>query len=66
MKYSWGVGACTKLTSPRMAKVIVDAAAERPDVPNPYLAQGVDAVCYSGGKCMRGPQVTDRARQQPW
>lgn len=37
--------------------VIVDAAAERPDVPNPYLAQGVDAVCYSGGKCMRGPQT---------
>ena len=37
--------------------VIVDAAAERPDVPNPYLAMGVDAVCYSGGKCMRGPQT---------
>lgn len=38
-------------------QVVVDAAAERPDIPNPYLAQGVDAVCYSGGKCMRGPQV---------
>ncbi|HUT62809.1 MAG TPA: aminotransferase class V-fold PLP-dependent enzyme, partial [Anaerolineae bacterium] len=36
--------------------VMVDAAAERPDVPNVYLEAGVDLVCYSGGKCMRGPQ----------
>lgn len=35
---------------------IVDAAAERPDVPNRYLALGADAVAYSGGKCLRGPQ----------
>lgn len=35
---------------------IVDAAAERPNAPNVYLQQGVDAVAYSGGKCMRGPQ----------
>ncbi|NKB68338.1 MAG: aminotransferase class V-fold PLP-dependent enzyme [Candidatus Latescibacteria bacterium] len=35
----------------------VDAAAERPDAPNWYLAQGVDAVGYSGGKCLRGPQA---------
>jgi len=35
---------------------IVDAAAERPDVPNRYLALGADAVTYSGGKCLRGPQ----------
>jgi L-seryl-tRNA(Ser) seleniumtransferase len=34
----------------------VDAAAERPDVPNPYLSEGVDVVAYSGGKCLRGPQ----------
>lgn len=38
--------------------VFVDAAAERPDLPNPYLAQGVDAVAYSGGKCLRGPQAS--------
>ncbi len=36
----------------------VDAAAERPNVPNWYLQQGVDAVAYSGGKCMRGPQAS--------
>ncbi len=34
----------------------IDAAAERPDVPNRYLADGVSAVGYSGGKCLRGPQ----------
>ncbi|MXZ73949.1 MAG: aminotransferase class V-fold PLP-dependent enzyme [Gemmatimonadetes bacterium] len=38
--------------------VFVDAAAERPDVPNPYLIDGVDAVAYSGGKCLRGPQAS--------
>ena len=38
--------------------VFVDAAAERPDVPNPYLSDGVDAVAYSGGKCLRGPQAS--------
>lgn len=36
--------------------VFVDAAAERPDVPNYYLEAGADAVAYSGGKCLRGPQ----------
>ena len=35
---------------------LVDAAAERPDIPNRYLAAGADAVAYSGGKCLRGPQ----------
>ncbi len=37
---------------------LVDAAAEQPNVPNWYLAQGVDVVAYSGGKCMRGPQAS--------
>jgi uncharacterized pyridoxal phosphate-dependent enzyme len=36
--------------------VFVDAAAERPNAPNVYLQAGADAVAYSGGKCMRGPQ----------
>lgn len=35
---------------------VVDAAAQRPDIPNRYLAMGADAVCYSGGKCLRGPR----------
>ena len=38
--------------------VMVDAAAERPDVPNVYIEAGVDLVAYSGGKCLRGPQCT--------
>jgi len=35
---------------------LVDAAAEEPDAPNFYLESGADLVCYSGGKCLRGPQ----------
>jgi len=35
---------------------MVDAAAEEPNVPNYYLETGADLVCYSGGKCLRGPQ----------
>lgn len=37
---------------------LVDAAAQRPDVPNRYLAMRADVVAYSGGKCLRGPQST--------
>jgi uncharacterized pyridoxal phosphate-dependent enzyme len=36
--------------------VIVDAAAEIPRRPDPYLTRGADLVAYSGGKAMRGPQ----------
>jgi L-seryl-tRNA(Ser) seleniumtransferase len=35
---------------------LADAAAEEPEVPNFYLESGADLVCYSGGKCLRGPQ----------
>jgi len=38
------------------APVLVDAAAELPLVPNPYLSRGADMVAYSGGKILRGPQ----------
>jgi|SaaInl7_200m_RNA_FD_contig_51_48914_length_3714_multi_6_in_0_out_0_3 D-glucosaminate-6-phosphate ammonia-lyase len=37
--------------------ILVDAAAERPDVPNIYIEAGCDLVAYSGGKCMRGPNA---------
>jgi L-seryl-tRNA(Ser) seleniumtransferase len=37
---------------------LVDAAAQRPDLPNRYLQLGADAVAYSGGKCLRGPQAS--------
>jgi uncharacterized pyridoxal phosphate-dependent enzyme len=36
--------------------VLVDAAAEEPLNPNIHLAKGASLVCYSGGKCLRGPQ----------
>jgi hypothetical protein len=36
--------------------VLVDAAAEEPLNPNPHIAAGATLVCYSGGKCLRGPQ----------
>ena len=36
--------------------IVVDAAADYPTVPNPYLTKGADLVAYSGGKILRGPQ----------
>jgi len=40
----------------RKIPVVVDAAAELPVNPNPYLQRGADLVAYSGGKFLRGPQ----------
>ena len=37
--------------------VIVDAAAEILTIPNKHLQAGAEMVCYSGGKCLRGPQA---------
>ncbi|HET7086748.1 MAG TPA: twin-arginine translocation signal domain-containing protein [Rhizomicrobium sp.] len=36
--------------------ILVDAAAEEPLNPNPHISRGATLVCYSGGKCLRGPQ----------
>jgi L-seryl-tRNA(Ser) seleniumtransferase len=36
--------------------VLVDAAAEGLELPNPHLSQGADLVAYSGGKYLNGPQ----------
>jgi D-glucosaminate-6-phosphate ammonia-lyase len=38
--------------------ILVDAAAEGLEVPNPHLAQGADLVAYSGGKYLNGPQCS--------
>ena len=40
----------------RGVPVLVDAAAEIPRVPNPFLSRGASMVAYSGGKYLRGPQ----------
>jgi uncharacterized pyridoxal phosphate-dependent enzyme len=40
----------------RKISILVDAAAEEPLNPNIHLARGATLVCYSGGKCLRGPQ----------
>ena len=37
--------------------ILVDAAADYPVVPNPYIAAGADLVAYSCGKILRGPQT---------
>ncbi|CAN5349941.1 hypothetical protein BH23BAC1_BH23BAC1_08640 [soil metagenome] len=44
------------LAKPLGIPVLVDAAAEGIEVPNPHLLQGADLVAYSGGKYLRGPQ----------
>jgi L-seryl-tRNA(Ser) seleniumtransferase len=41
----------------RNVPVVVDAAAEILTIPNVHLERGANAVAYSGGKCMRGPQA---------
>jgi L-seryl-tRNA(Ser) seleniumtransferase len=44
--------------TPRGIPILVDAASEHIERPNPYLARGADMVIYSGGKFLRGPQTS--------
>jgi L-seryl-tRNA(Ser) seleniumtransferase len=49
------------LARERSIPTLVDAAAQRLDLPNRHLAMGADVVTYSGGKCLRGPQASGLA-----
>jgi D-glucosaminate-6-phosphate ammonia-lyase len=44
------------IAKPMGVPILVDAAAEVLEVPNPHISQGADLVAYSGGKYIRGPQ----------
>ena len=44
------------VAKPAGIPILVDAAAEGLEVPNPHLSQGADLVAYSGGKYLNGPQ----------
>ncbi|HUX94967.1 MAG TPA: aminotransferase class V-fold PLP-dependent enzyme [Bacteroidales bacterium] len=46
----------SSLAKPHGIPVVVDAAAEGLEVPNPHIMQGADLVAYSGGKYLNGPQ----------
>lgn len=48
--------AIAAVTKPLGIPILVDAAAEGPENPNPHVMQGADLVVYSGGKYLRGPQ----------
>ncbi len=50
------IAAICALAGEKGVPVLVDAAAEEPLNPNIHLAKGASLVCYSGGKCLRGPQ----------
>lgn len=43
-------------TKPLGIPILIDAAAEGPENPNPHIVQGADLVAYSGGKYLNGPQ----------
>jgi L-seryl-tRNA(Ser) seleniumtransferase len=53
-----GTRAVAEVARRRNVPVVVDAAAEILTLkPNVHLARGANAVAYSGGKCIRGPQA---------
>jgi D-glucosaminate-6-phosphate ammonia-lyase len=47
-----------ELAKPRGIPILVDAASELIERPNPWLTRGADMVVYSGGKFLRGPQTS--------
>jgi len=49
---------CVALAEPLGIPVLIDAASEHLETPNPYLARGASFVAYSGGKYLKGPQST--------
>ncbi len=49
---------CVALAEPLGIPVLIDAASEHLERPDPYLARGASFVAYSGGKYLRGPQST--------
>jgi L-seryl-tRNA(Ser) seleniumtransferase len=55
-KVRLGLAEVASIVRPAGVPVLVDAAADYPIVPNPYIAEGADMVAYSGGKIIRGPQ----------
>jgi D-glucosaminate-6-phosphate ammonia-lyase len=52
------VSVIAEVTKPMGIPILVDAAAEGLELPNPHLSQGADLVAYSGGKKLRGPQCS--------
>jgi D-glucosaminate-6-phosphate ammonia-lyase len=46
----------SSVAKPLGVPILVDAAAEGLELPNPHISQGADLVAYSGGKYLRGPQ----------
>lgn len=46
----------SSLAKPLGIPILVDAAAEGLEIPNPHITQGADLVAYSGGKYLGGPQ----------
>lgn len=46
----------SSIAKPLGVPILVDAAAEGLEVPNPHISQGADLVAYSGGKYLGGPQ----------
>jgi L-seryl-tRNA(Ser) seleniumtransferase len=49
---------CVALAEPLGIPVLIDAASEHLEMPNPYLGRGASFVAYSGGKYLKGPQST--------